>query len=877
MSKRWLAALLLGIAFFISAHTLFAQDSSEPDGVNRIYLPAIFGDQTANVEAEQGDADSALTVQAVRIYFDADGQLPDLAYELDLLEEPATAGYALALVNDEELERLLASGVRAEVDAERTARLLAAQAVVLQQRANASASTPLAGIPGYACYRTVEETYSALAALAAAHPNLASWVDIGDSWEKITPGGAAGYDLNALVLTNKAKPAPKPRFMLIAAIHAREYATAELATRFAEELLAKYDVDPNVTWLLDYFEVHILPQVNPDGRKIAESGQLWRKNTDNDDGCNLAAQWGTDLNRNSSFKWGWPGASSNACDPTYRGPAASSEPETAAIQAYAASIFPDQRGPADGDSAAASAEGVFISLHSYGELVLFPWGWTTSPAPNAAQLRTLGRKFGYFNGYQVCTGPNCLYGTSGTTDDYTYGVLGVASYTFEVGRNFFEQCSFFTSNILPKNLPALHYALRAARRPYENPAGPDVLNLTVSPSNATSGATLLLSAMLDDTRYNSNGWGVEASQAIQAARYTLDTPSWGGGLPVSLSAADGVYNASSEAISATINSAALSVGRHTIFVEGQDAAGNWGVTSAVFVTITSGATATPVLPTATPTLTATPTPTATSTPVPPPSGDTYYLSSTTSGVVGGINGGIAFEDEDILSFNTGNRAWSLIIDGSDVGIAVDVDAFALLGDGSWLMSLDAATTLPGLGAVDDSDIVRFIPVRLGAETAGSFEMYFHAADVGLTTSNEDVDLIAFAPDGRLALSTVGAFGVSGLSGEDEDLLAFSASSLGWNTAGRWSLYFDGSDVGLSTSSSEDLNAGWIDPVTGKLYLSTMGAFAVTGVSGDGADIFICTPERLGAVTACTFGPGLLWDGSQYGFGGEDSDGFWVIR
>ncbi|NIV31745.1 MAG: peptidase M14, partial [Anaerolineae bacterium] len=180
------------------------------------------------------------------------------------------------------------------------------------------------GIPGYPCYRTVEETHADLSTLAADHPDLASWLDVGDSWEKVT-GALPGYDLHALVLTNRAVPGPKPKFLLMAAIHARELATAELAARFAEGLVADYGTDPDVTWLLDYFELHVLPMTNPDGRKQAESGEYWRKNTDDDDGCAIFPYYGTDLNRNSSFHWG--GASTSPCYETYQGPSAASEPE----------------------------------------------------------------------------------------------------------------------------------------------------------------------------------------------------------------------------------------------------------------------------------------------------------------------------------------------------------------------------------------------------------------------------------------------------------------------------------------------------------------------------------------------------------------------
>ena len=39
----------------------------------------------------------------------------------------------------------------------------------------------LDSIPGFACYRTVEESYASMDALVAAHPTLASVTEIGDS------------------------------------------------------------------------------------------------------------------------------------------------------------------------------------------------------------------------------------------------------------------------------------------------------------------------------------------------------------------------------------------------------------------------------------------------------------------------------------------------------------------------------------------------------------------------------------------------------------------------------------------------------------------------------------------------------------------------
>lgn len=354
------------IVFVVSAFAypglLYAQETPEAPTASehRVYLPAV---SAGAHNTAQTDVVQALTVATVvRLTHRSHEEMDYFLSELDVFEESCGQNCLVALVSPDQYQSLVDEGRLVVIDHERTAQL--ATDVAQVQQAVAAGAQAINAIPGYACYRTVEETYSSLAALAAANPQIATWTDIGDSWEKVTPNGAAGYDLYSLKLTNSAIPGPKPKFFLMAAIHAREYATAELATRFAEELIAKYNVDPDVTWLLDYVEIHIVPQVNPDGRKKAETGLLWRKNTDNNDGCNNSSSWGTDLNRNSSFRWNNGGSSSNACNETYRGPSAASEPEVQVIQNYASSILLDQRGPNDSDAAPATAQDLFISLHS---------------------------------------------------------------------------------------------------------------------------------------------------------------------------------------------------------------------------------------------------------------------------------------------------------------------------------------------------------------------------------------------------------------------------------------------------------------------------------------------------------------------------------
>ena len=515
----------------------------------------------------------------VRAYYTSRQMLNILAARMEPWEVHPDLNYVVVVVDRAGYEWLQAQGFRLEVDEERTARL---------NQPNYPLPGQVKGIPGYPCYRTVEETYATAAAIAAAYPHLATWIDIGDSWEKVTPGGNPGYDLMVLRLTNSAIPGPKPKLFVMSAIHAREYATAELVTRFAEYLVSQYGADPDVTWLLDYHEIHLLLHSNPDGRKIAETGVYWRKNTDNDDGCTNPNYWGTDLNRNYPFYWGCCGGSStNPCDETYRGPSASSEPETQAVVNYVRAQFPDQRDDSLSAAAPVTATGIFLDIHSYSELVLWPWGFTASPAPNGTALQTLGRKFAYFNGYTPEQSYG-LYPTDGTTDDFAYGELGLAAYTFEIGTAFFQSCSYFENTIVPENIPALLYAAKVVRTPYLTPSGPDALNLTLSSTTVAAGEPISLTATINDTRYN-NSEGTEPTQNIAAAEYYVDVPPWvttPAPAAYPMAPLDGAFNQPVENVRATIDTSSLSAGRHIVFVRGQDAAGNWGAFSAAFFTVT---------------------------------------------------------------------------------------------------------------------------------------------------------------------------------------------------------------------------------------------------------------------------------------------------
>ncbi len=473
-------------------------------------------------------------------------------------------------------------------------------------------------IPGFTSYRTVEQTFRDLSALAANNADIASWVDIGDSYDKATPGGPEGYDIQALQLTNKATDIPgyeKPIFYLQGAIHAREYSTTEVVTRFAEDLINNYGTDPEATWLLDYTQIHVVPVLNPDGRKFAEQGYSWRKNTNPNppEGAEPAPfpNYGVDLNRNYDSTFGEvPGGSSG--DPNsnvYRGPFPFSEPETQAARDYLLALFPDQKPEDQFAPAPEDATGTYLDVHSFGNLVLYPFGNTSEPAPNAEGLRNLGLKFGYFTGldgeaYDVQQAIG-LYPTDGTTDDWVYETFGSAAYTIELGTEFFEQTDYFEDIIVPEVTPAFYYTAKSAFRPYQTSEGPDSIDLGVDLKTVVAGLSVELSATADSTRYDdgnlssqgiTEGLDLPDFKAIGGARYSFDAPSWVPGTELfEMVAADGTFDSNVEDLLATVDTTGLSAGRHTLFVESLAADGTYGVPTAIFLDVVEGADGTEII------------------------------------------------------------------------------------------------------------------------------------------------------------------------------------------------------------------------------------------------------------------------------------------
>ncbi len=194
-------------------------------------------------------------------------------------------------------------------------------------------------------------------------------------------------------------------------------------------------------------------------------------------------------------------------------------------------------------------------------------------------------------------------------------------------------------------------------------------------------------------------------------------------------------------------------------------------------------------------------------------------------------------------------------------------------DGSYLLSLSAPLTIAGLGRIDDSDILRFVPTSLGANTAGTLALYFDGSDVGLEANEEDINAIVVTDEGIL-LSTVGAARVPGAGASPADLLLFRPSQLGSETAGTWSRHLHGMGLGLGDPGEKLLATTlW---ATGELYFVASHNATLDDLAVADNDIVHCLLAGVGQDSACHAGPRIIWSGAQNGLSGHTIDGLMVL-
>jgi carboxypeptidase T len=264
-----------------------------------------------------------------------------------------------------------------------------------------------------AAYHSVETLENDLHQLAESQPEIAELHEIGRSLE----------NRPILALRVGERRGSEHKLLFMGCHHAREWISVEVAYLLAEHLVTGANQAPVRDWL-QRGEIWVAPMVNPDGHEHSRTqNRLWRKNRRH----NADGSIGVDPNRNYGYMWGTLDVNTSSHvprDETYVGPRAFSEPETQAVRnVVARELF----------------RGV-ITYHSFSQLILYPWGYTDKPAPDAfAELKMaqVAKRMaqliqGVHGTVYTPEQSSQLYPTAGDTTDWTYGEYGIPSFTIEL-------------------------------------------------------------------------------------------------------------------------------------------------------------------------------------------------------------------------------------------------------------------------------------------------------------------------------------------------------------------------------------------------------------------------------------------------------------
>ncbi|HEX6812018.1 MAG TPA: M14 family zinc carboxypeptidase [Planctomycetota bacterium] len=277
--------------------------------------------------------------------------------------------------------------------------------VELEQQALSGIDVPDPG------YYTVAEIEAEIDAAVTAYPTLATKVNL-----STLPGGVLTHEGRSIfalkVSDNVAASEDEPAIVLAAQHHARELNSPHMVIRAFQRVLAGYATDPALQAVVDGFEVWFVPMVNPDGvNHVWTVNDFWRKNRRNN-----GTNFGVDNNRNYSFLWGLCGSSATTSSETYRGPSASSEPETQVMRNLIARLRPE----------------VYLDFHSYGQDVLRMW----APCANVHATMDAFQQY-YCDDLRTPMGFSTRDPSgSGEAPEDHYASGGTLSYLIEVGTAF---------------------------------------------------------------------------------------------------------------------------------------------------------------------------------------------------------------------------------------------------------------------------------------------------------------------------------------------------------------------------------------------------------------------------------------------------------
>jgi hypothetical protein len=305
-------------------------------------------------------------------------------------------------------------------------------------------STPQSKTPPH--FPNLDSLYSWIQNLKKQYPHLLHVEAIGKSSSMRLP-------LYAMKISDNPKQEEDESALLFSALHhAREPIGSLLCMHIAETLLSEYSQNKKFRKLVDNLEIWIVPVVNPEGYKYVFDNKLgfpwWRKNLhDNDnDGIFNPVIDGVDLNRNYDYNW-LQGGEDNPASWFFRGSEPFSENEVSAMRNLALR-----------ENVVAG-----LSFHSYGEVVLYPWG-NYYTAPDQDLIYSVGqrlashiRKLSNTSTYGLLP----LNGRVGQSSVWMYGRLRAIDFIVELGDEYFTSARD-TKDVLREATAGVEYLLNRA-------------------------------------------------------------------------------------------------------------------------------------------------------------------------------------------------------------------------------------------------------------------------------------------------------------------------------------------------------------------------------------------------------------------------------
>ena len=265
-------------------------------------------------------------------------------------------------------------------------------------------------------YHTSASLLAELQALVSSHPEMLRMESIGKTYE--------GRDIWAVKLSDdvNTNDSAEPDVLIFGGIHAREIMGPEVVLHVLNYMVDGYGKNETLTKYVNTKETWFVPTANPDGYAyVRDQGQDWRKNRRPTTGGNI----GIDLNRNWGYMFGTDGSTSpDPASEVYHGPYPFSENETIALR----------------DLALRQRFATALSFHSHGQLILYPWGYTSAQAPDHDELASMAAAMAAWNGY-TDEQSSSLYATHGSSEDWFYANTSTRAFTFELDTNFYPPAS----------------------------------------------------------------------------------------------------------------------------------------------------------------------------------------------------------------------------------------------------------------------------------------------------------------------------------------------------------------------------------------------------------------------------------------------------